>query len=375
MVNGLNQLGILCRKDGADLIVDGKGGKLYAPRFPIPVGNAGTVLRFLMGIAALAEGTVAFEGHPRMSERPMSGLLEALKSLGTETTMQEFAARYFLRGGTFVGGRTQLRGDVSSQFISSVLLIAPYAKKDVHLELEGEPVSDSYVQMTIRVMQRFGVHVDRLSDCLFRVKCDQCYKPTDFTVEADWSCAAYFLAAEAITGGRVDIEGIRFDSIQGDARIVQILKEMGWNGGHVSNPKNPRLRAIDVDLRSCPDLVPTVAVLALFAKGTTRVRNVHHLHGKESDRLEAIATELGKVGANVHLLDDGLEIEPSVLRGAQLGTHDDHRLAMSFALIGLRVPGITIENPDCVRKSFPRFWEEFEKIGQARSIELGAKSR
>ena len=356
MANGLNQLGILVRKSGSSLIVEGKGGMLYAPKFPIPVGNAGTTLRFLAGLASLAKGSVTFEGHPRMSERSMSGLLNALTSLGVQSRDFGPASRYIITGGTLQGGKARVQADISSQFISSLLMVAPYAKEDVAIELTEKPVSASYLDLTVNIMRRFGVEAIREDDLRFSVKSGQRYIPSMFEVESDWSGAAYFLAAAAITGGDITVDGLQADSIQGDMRIVEILERMGWKN------QERELKGIDIDLQSTPDLVPTVAILGLFAEGKTRILNVAHLRLKESNRLEGLACELRKLGASVTLLEDGLEIEPTKLHGAQLQTYDDHRLAMSFALIGLRVPGVRIENPECVRKSFPGFWAEFGKL-------------
>ena len=203
----------------------------------------------------------------------------------------------------------------------------------------------------------------------FVVKAGQRYKPIEFVVESDASGASYFLSAAAITGGEVLIENFKRESLQGDAKFVDVLRQMGAEvvedstGTRIQGPK--QLRGIDVDMNSMPDVVPSLAVTALFADGATRIRNVGHLRFKESDRLEALSTELRKLGATIVLSEDGLEIVPSPLHGAQLDTYDDHRLAMSFALVGLKVPGVKIENPECVKKSFPGFWGEFEKLGKS----------
>ena len=369
MANGLNQLGILVRKKGEDLIVEGRGGRVCAPKFPIPVGNAGTTLRFLAGMAALADGAVTFESHSRMVERPMTGLLDALYCLGTASRIQEFAGRYVVQGGTFDGGTTSVESDLTSQYVSSLLMVSPYAKNNVRLQLDTEPVSNTYIDMTLSVMKEFGVEVENADGRSFSVKSGRRFLPIEFSIEGDWSSAAYFSAAGAIARGKVTIEGVSNDSTQADSRIIEILQCMGWEseaeegGGMVETAS---LHGIDIDLRSTPDLVPTVAVAALFAEGTTRIRNVAYVRGKESDRLEAIATELRKLGARVILHDDGLGIEPAHLTGTSLQTYNDHRLAMSFALIGLRVPGIAIENPECVSKSFPGFWKEFQKLYEGR---------
>lgn len=364
MVNGLNQFGVLARSAGSMLIVEGTGGRLYAPKFPIPVGNAGTTLRFLLSLAALAQGTTVFDADPRMAERPVDDLISGLKQLGVHT--EAFGARYTVQGSIPGGGRVAISGEKSSQFVSSLLMVAPYAQRDVTLSVSGKVSSHPYIVMTLDVMRKFGIDVRREGDASFVIPSGHPYVPAEYVVEGDASGASYFLAAAAITGGEVILNGIRPGSVQGDSGFVEILQKMGC-GMRVMNDElrvksGRELKGIDVDMNSMPDVVPTLAATALFAEEITRIRNVAHLRYKESDRLEALVTELQKVGADIRLADDGLEIRPALLHGAQLDTHDDHRLAMSFALIGLRVPGIKIENPKCVNKSFPNFWKEFEKL-------------
>jgi 3-phosphoshikimate 1-carboxyvinyltransferase len=311
MANGLNQLGVLVRKVDGALVVSGTGGRLFAPKFPVPVGNAGTTLRFLTSLAALADGSTVFESDMRMAERPHEDLLNALRQLGVHT--QTFGTRYTVHGAGLRGGATKLK-----------------------------------------------------SDKRFIVKSGQRYSPTKFTVEADASGASYFFAAAAIVGGEVTVEGLKTESLQGDMKFLEVLRQMGCSvtedESGVRIQCSEKLRGIDVDMNSMPDVVPTLAVTALFADGPSRIRNVAHLRYKESDRLTALATGLKKLGARVTLMENGLEIIPAPLHGAQLETFDDHRLAMSFALAGLKVPGVKIENPECVKKSFPTFWEELEKL-------------
>jgi 3-phosphoshikimate 1-carboxyvinyltransferase len=368
MANGLNQLGVLVRKLDDSLIVAGTGGRLYAPRFPIPVGNAGTTLRFLLSLAAVAQGDVVFEAHQRMAERPISDLVEGLRSLGTHVDAPRGVPRYKVRGGSFHGGEVRLRGEKSSQFLSSLLMVSPYAVHDVEILIEGEQTSLSYVDMTLDVMRHFGIEVENFDYRRFLVKADQRYRALEFLVEPDASGASYFLAAAVIAGGDVLVKGLRGASRQGDARFIRTLGRMGCTvaeeSGGVRIRRGETLRGLDIDMNSMPDVVPTLAVVALFADGDTHIRNVAQLKYKESDRLQALATELRKLGAQVSLRDDGIDIHPVSMHGAQLDTYNDHRLAMSFSLIGLRVPGVRIENPECVKKSFPRFWDEFEKFDQ-----------
>ena len=365
LANGLNQLGILVRRDGSSLVVEGKGGNVYSPKFPIPVGNAGTTLRFLVTLAALADRGVVFEGSPRMAQRPITDLLVALKSLGTEASFEDLFSRYKVQGGTFRGGSARLRVDRSSQFLSALLMIAPYAKEDVCIEILGELRSTPYIAMTTEVMKHFGVDVAQ-EDQRYSVKAGQLYKPNEFEVEADVSGASYFWAAAALTGGSVTVRGTRLQSMQGDIRFLHLLKSMGCvveesdQGVIVTGPE--KLTGIQVDMNDMPDMVPTLAVLALFAKGTTRIRNVSHLQHKESDRLDALEGELLKAGGTIKRTEDGLEITGSNMLGTQMDTRADHRLAMSFALLGLKARGTCIQDPDCVSKSFPDFWEEFDRL-------------
>jgi 3-phosphoshikimate 1-carboxyvinyltransferase len=365
MTNGLDQMGILIRREEGDWVVHGTGGKLFAPRYPIPVGNAGTTLRFFLALAALAEGTTVFDAAPRMVERPNEELFSALRAAGVHLSQE--GTRYRVEGGGFKGGRIRVDQASSSQFLTAILLVAPYARSGVVIDVEGAKSSKSYVRMTLSVMKEFGVRpeVDP-AGAAYRIQATQRYRPTVYGVEADASGASYGLAAAAIAGGDVLIEGMRLDSIQGDTGFPSILRTMGCDirqePAGVRVKCNGRLSGVTVDMNEMPDVVPTLASVALFASGPSRIHNVAQLRHKESDRLEAIGLELRKLGADITIHHDGIEIVPSQLCGAQLDTHDDHRLAMSFALIGLRVPGVKIENPDCVAKSFPRFWEEFDRI-------------
>jgi 3-phosphoshikimate 1-carboxyvinyltransferase len=366
MINGLNQLGILVRREGNDLMVEGKGGRIHAPKFPIPVGNAGTTLRFLMGVAALADGPVGFAGGGRMSERPVEPLLESLRALGVETTSLGFAGQWTVGGGGLRGGEVRVRGDISSQFVSSLLMVAPCARGEVRITVEGETVSEPYVAMTIDVMKRFGARAEREADGPFVVTPDHSYKPGTISIEPDASAAAFFLTAAGIVGGNVTVRGLGRASIQGDIGIVKSLLQMGCTMGETSDglsiASQGRLKGIDVLVKDTPDLAPVLAIAALFADGPTRLKGAPHLRDKESDRIEVLGTELRKLGANITLFEDGIGIEPAPLTGAVLDPHGDHRLAMSFALIGLKIGGIAVEDSGCVKKSFPRFWEEFEKL-------------
>ncbi len=364
MANGLNQLGVLVRRDGTTLRVSGTAGTLYAPRFPIPVGNAGTTFRFLLALTGIARGTTQFDVSERMLERPLEDLLQGLSQLGVQVELR--GGQYLVRGGAFEGGGITLQAEKSSQFASSLLMVSPYARRDTTITLVGSVSSASYIEMTIDVMRMFGVEVTRSGAGSLTVASGQRYKPASFDVETDASGATYFMAAAAICGGEVSVRGLRRRSVQGDSAFVDILEKMGCQVAEseagLTVASSGRLSGMSVDMNSLPDAVPTLTVTALFADSPTRITNIAHLRHKESDRLAALTTELRKLGADVSADADSLTIRPASLLGAQLDTYNDHRLAMSFALAGLRVPGVRIENPNCVRKSFPNFWHEFGKL-------------
>jgi 3-phosphoshikimate 1-carboxyvinyltransferase len=366
MANGLDQLGVLVRREGTTWDVEG-GGKLRAPRYPIPVGNAGTTLRFLLALSSLAEGKTVLEGSSRMGERPNAELLEALGEAGIALRQDPMTSRYEVTGGGFRGGRYSLRQDRSSQFLSALLLIGPEAASPLEIAVEGPRISESYVRMTLDVMRAFGASVEE-GEGRYLVSPGR-YSACRFFVEPDASGASYGLAAAAITGGEVSIEGLRLGSTQGDAAFPRLLARMGCmveeRGECVRLTGARLLSGIDVDMGAMPDAVPTLAAVALFATTPSRIRNVAHLRFKESDRLEALATELQRLGGSVVLHEDGLEIRPAPLHGGRVATYNDHRMAMTAALIGLRVAGVEVENPGCVEKSFPRFWEELERIRPA----------
>lgn len=361
MINGLNQMGVLAVPAGDAVRVSGTGGRLFAPKFPVPVGNAGTTLRFLLSVAARADGITVFDGSARMAGRPITPLVDALSRLGVRVEVMVPVSRYTVHGGALRGGRTDVSGEKSSQFVSSLLLAAPGLPDGLELDVPGVLASAPYVAMTLRVMRAFGVEVGERAGG-FSVAPDARYRGATYTVEADASGATYPFAAVALRGGRVRVPGLTQDSMQSDAGFIDVMCRMGctirWEDGGAVMERTGPLRGIDVDMNAMPDAVPALVAVALFADGPTRIRNVAHLRYKESDRLGTLAGQLRLLGADMTVLDDGLAIAPGPLHGAQLDPHEDHRLAMMFALIGLRVGGVVVEDPDCVRKSFPRFWDE-----------------
>lgn len=373
MINGLNQLGILVRRNEDALIVSGGGGKVYAPKFPIPVGNAGTTMRFLIALAALAPGTTILEGDERMAERPLEELLDALTMLGVRARREGFG-RCTVHGGTLAGGSVAMRAGRSSQFLSSLLLAAPYAARDITIALEGPLPSAPYVEMTKQVMMHFGVNVESATDGVLKVRAGQRYHAADFQIEADASSAGYFFAAAAVCGGTILVRDLSLRSQQPDVQMLALLQRMGClvreevDGVRLTG--SGILKGIEADMNGTPDAVPTIAAVALFASTPTRITGVAHLRYKESDRLSALERECSKLGAAIRATDDGLIIHPAPLHGNVLETYNDHRLAMSFAVIGLKIPGIAIVDPSCVSKSFPTFWDELTALYVPSSVAM-----
>jgi 3-phosphoshikimate 1-carboxyvinyltransferase len=365
LVDALKEFGIGIRERGEILEVDGTAGHFRAPSKEIFVGNAGTAMRFLSAFAGLAEGTTVIDGDEQMRRRPIGDLLSALQSAGVKTTGRNGFPPVTIVGGNFLGGRIGINASISSQFASSLLLSAPYAKWPVTLHITDEISSLPYIDMSLHVMRSFGADVKVIDLRNYDVSNSQKYIGREFRIEADATAASYFLAAAALTGGRVRIPDLSPDSLQGDLKFLRVLSDMGCAvSQHPSGVelRGARLFGAEVDMNAMPDCVQTLAVLAAFAEGPTKIGNVAHLQYKETNRLTALAVELRRMGTGVELLDDGLIIHPQSPHGAKIETYNDHRMAMSFAIAGLKVDGIVITNPACVSKSFPDFWEEFGKI-------------
>jgi len=369
MISCLNEIGVhvsIVPEENA-LIVKGCEGIIAAEEAKLFAGNAGTVVRFMTAVLTLGKGQYEIDGIERMRKRPIQQLIDALNRLGADVASKEGTGcpPVLINAGGLMGGRVEIPGNVSSQYISAILLSAPYADNDVSIIITDDLVSKNYVDMTIDVMSKFGVDVERDYYKEFCVKSGQNYKGCEYIVESDASGASYFLAAAAITGGRVRVEGLGEDSLQGDAKFVDVLREMGCSVKKSSDwleVEGGALRGVDVDMNDTPDVVQTLASVAVFAEGNTRIRNVRNLRYKETDRITAIVNELKKVGVGVKEFEDGIEIIPSPPHSAEISTYNDHRMAMSFALIGLRVQGIKIKNPGCVDKTFPDFFERLRTL-------------
>jgi 3-phosphoshikimate 1-carboxyvinyltransferase len=302
-----------------------------------------------------------------MHQRPIGDLLEALGQLGAvaRSEHRNGCPPVVIEARGLAGGAASVRGDISSQFLSGLLLAAPYARRSVEITVEGALVSQPYVRMTLAVMRAFGIDVSSDDLRRFVVPAERGYAGCSYAIEPDASAASYFLAAAAITGGEVTVLGLSRQSLQGDVAFVDVLERMGCQVQHdehsitvIGKP----LSGIEVDMNAISDTVQTLAAVALFAVGPTTIRAVGHIRHKETDRIHALATELRKLGAHVVELADGLRIEPGVLHGADIATYDDHRMAMSLALVGLRVPGVAILDPDCTRKTYPKYFEDLAQL-------------
>ncbi|MBM4275874.1 MAG: 3-phosphoshikimate 1-carboxyvinyltransferase [Deltaproteobacteria bacterium] len=364
--SALSRLGAGITWRGTEVQVRGTGGRWQPVLGPIYLGNSGTSMRFLTALAALGQGEYHLTGSPRLCERPMEELLQALASLGVRTFSQrgDGCPPVIVHGG-LTGGRTQLSGAVSSQYLSALLLIAPLAPQGAEIEITGELVSRPYVDLTLEVLQEFGISYYREGYKFFRVLGSQSYQAREYEIEADASSASYFWAAAALTGGRVTLTNLALESCQGDINFLSVLARMGC--GVEESEKGLTLRGgpltgIEVDMATMPDLVPTLAVVAAFAQGDTVITGAAHLRHKESDRLASVAAELAKMGISAEETPDGLIIHGGQPHGALIDTYDDHRIAMSFAVAGLKIPGIIIRDPQVVAKSFPDFWEYWEKL-------------
>ena len=351
-----------------EIIVVGKKGIICKPQNDLYLGNAGTAIRFLTSLTAIGEGEFILTGDERMQERPIGDLVDGLKSLGARISYlkNEGYPPIKVISSRLNGGKTKMKGNISSQFFSSILISGAYAKNDVEVEVVGEMVSKPYIDITIKVMQDFGVQSINEGYKYFKIPSEQVYKHQDYTIEGDASNASYFFAAAAITGGRVRVNNIDFSTKQGDIEFVKILEKMGCSindGKNFIEVKGGPLKGIDIDMHNISDVVQTLAVVALFAKGRTVIRNVANMRVKETDRLRALYNELSKLGAKIIEMEDGLVINPiDNYNPSAIDTYNDHRMAMSFSLAGLKINGIIINDPGCVSKTFPNYFTLFNSL-------------
>ena len=367
MIRALKAFGISVQEEKEAFIVSGRGGKLSTPEEDIFIGNAGTTMRFLTTFSALVPGKTRLDGDERMRQRPLADLLHCLTQMGVKAVSANGngCPPIDIAGGEVPGGEVQLAGDKSSQYLTSILLSAPYFKNDTCIHIQGDLTSKSYADITLDIMKTFGVSVINESYQRFKVKAGDRYNAQTYQVESDWSSASYFLAAAAVTGGEVTLTDINPHSVQGDAQFTSVLEKMGCRVEKKSNTlqiKGNPLKGITINMNNMPDAVQTLAVTALFAEGETVIQGIGNLRIKETDRILALANELTRLGAEVETGEDCLVIRPGDYRGAEIETYDDHRMAMSFAVAGLKIPGIRIKNPTCVEKSFPDFFQRFANL-------------
>jgi 3-phosphoshikimate 1-carboxyvinyltransferase len=368
MVESLRRLGLAVTHDASDgkAKISGCAGRPAAASADLWLENSGTSIRFLTAVACLGGGVYRLDGNVRMRERPIGELCEALNALGGHAVCElgNECPPVVVRDSQLCGGTAQVGAEKSSQFLSALLMAAPCALTPVELVLRGELVSEPYVDMTVQMMRAFGVHVEQTASGHYRTV-PQRYRGTQYSVEPDASAASYFFAAAAITGGEVTVHGLARGSLQGDVGFVTVLERMGcdvqWGDSSITVRGKP-LRGIDVDMNEISDTAQTLAAVAPFAVGSTRVRNVAHIRHKETDRITAVAIELRRLGIGVEEQPDGLTIHPGPLRPATIETYDDHRMAMSFALVGLKVPGIRIADPGCTAKTYPRFFDDLQAL-------------
>jgi 3-phosphoshikimate 1-carboxyvinyltransferase len=381
MIEALRQLGIeisphpnpLTKGEGTSnktktVRVVGCNGRPPVDQANLFAGNSGTTIRFLTAMAALGQGRFRLDGAPRMRERPIQDLLDALEQLGAKayTELESGCPPVVVEAAGLRGGRAEIAGNISSQFLSGLLMAAPYAENPVELVLRGTLVSQPYAAMTTAVMAEFGVQTQTRPEG-FIVPAGMGYQGRIYEIEPDASAASYFFAAAAITGGKITVEGLSRKSLQGDVAFCDCLEKMGCTvqyGNNKITVQGGKLRGIDADMNAISDTVQTLAAVALFAEGPTAIGHVAHIRHKETDRIHALATELDKIGAGVEEQPDGLRIMPGKLRGARIETYNDHRMAMSMALVGLAVPGIVILDPDCTAKTYPDFFADLARISR-----------
>jgi 3-phosphoshikimate 1-carboxyvinyltransferase len=360
----LKQIGTEIGEEADDVIIQGTGGRFKPIVHPIDLGNSGTSMRLLTAVVALGQGTYALTGTGRMQQRPIQNLLDSLSQMGigARSLNNDGCPPVEVSATKIKGGKIDVDCHISSQFLSALLLIAPFADEPVEINVTRGPVSRPYIDMTLDVMQNFGLSVNRSEYSRFEIINGQKYQAGEYEVAPDYSQAGYFWAAAAITGRSIKVKGTLKGSRQGDVRFSDCLRMMGcdvrYDTDGIQVIGRP-LTAISVDMADMPDMVPTLAVVAAFAEGTTVIENVAHLKAKESDRLSAVSKELSKMGIEAVCSKTGLIIKGGKPKGAVIDTYDDHRIAMSFAIAGLKAPGTRINDEMCVKKSFPNFWEVF----------------
>lgn len=369
MIDNLRRLGVIIDDDreAAHLTVVGTAGRLSPGPIDLDARLSGTTARFLLPVLAIGPGPYRLDGGPPLRERPMWDGIDGLMSLGVAVEQQgeQWQLPVVVSGSRERGGGMSVPGSVSSQFLSGMLLAAPCWAGAHNFRVEGELVSRPYVDMTIAVMRAFGAQVDEEGPASWNVH-GTGYESTSYVVEPDASAASYFFAAAALTGSRIRVDGLGADSLQGDLEFVRVLERMGArvviDADATTVEGTGVLHGVEADLRNLSDTAQTLAVTAAFADGPTTITGIGFIRRKETDRIAAVARELGRLGVAVDVHEDGIVVHPASLHGGVVDTYDDHRMAMSFALAGLRVPGVEIADPGCVAKTFPTFFEVLDSL-------------
>lgn len=368
MIDSLRRLGLKVQHDADQCTVeiDGCGSHIPNTKADLWLENSGTSIRFLTAMCALGRGTYRLDGNERMRERPIGELVSGLQKLGVdlECELGTNCPPVVVRANGLNGGTTELPGSVSSQFLSALLMAAPAAQGPLDIRIEGPLVSEPYIDMTLGVMAKFGVQIQTPEAGLYHID-PQPYKPNQYVIEPDASAASYFFALAAITGGEITVDGLSRWSLQGDIHFVDALEKMGCDVRYEQDSVSVRgkpLKGIEIDMNAISDTAQTLAAVAPFAQSPTRIYNVRHMRFKETDRVTALVTELRRLGLQVDEADDGLTIHPGPMCAATIATYNDHRMAMSFSLIGMRSPGVHISDPGCTAKTYPRFFEDLKTL-------------
>jgi 3-phosphoshikimate 1-carboxyvinyltransferase len=366
-IEAMRQAGAKIEINGDHLIVSGNGGNIRAPQL-VDVGNSGTTLRILTSVFSLCDQKVKLTGDSSIQKRPMGPLISALERAGVDTTTRDGNPPISVKG-PIKENNIQIRGDMSSQYISGLLMAAPLRNEDTTIEIITELKSRPYLDLTLEAIADFGVKIDNVDYKRFHIEGNQIYSKNEYTVEGDYSGAAFILGAATLTDSHVTVKNLFEDSLQGDRYFLEILKMLGakiqTRDGNVTILGSKPLRAIDVDLSQTPDLLPITAVMCSLAQGTSRIYNVEHARIKECDRISAMADGLKKMGVKLEEKRDGMVIEGHpVLRGADIESHNDHRIVMAFAIAALRAEGkTTINKAECVKVSYPSFVEDMKRLG------------
>ncbi|MEY3173204.1 MAG: 3-phosphoshikimate 1-carboxyvinyltransferase [Planctomycetota bacterium] len=372
MVESLRRLGFDVDQDipGCRCTVSGQAGRIPADNASLWLENSGTSIRFLTSVCALGHGQYRLDGVERMRQRPIGDLVQTLRQLGADITFEHPDSScpplsVNCAAGRLHGGSASIQGSISSQFLSSLLMAAPACSEAVHLTVEGQLVSQPYVQMTLQMLRDFGAAITAPADLSEFHISPRTLQARHYDIEPDASAASYFFAAAAVTGGSVTVTGLHQQSLQGDVKFVDALEQMGcsvdWQHDRITLNGGP-LHGIDIDMNAISDTAQTLAAVAVFASSPTRIRNVSHMRHKETDRIAAVAAELRRAGLQAEEHPDGLTIHPGTPQPCSIHTYDDHRMAMSFSLLGLKVPGITILDPGCTAKTYPGYFTDLQRL-------------